>query len=125
MRPNAQLGETMTDKTVRRVELYAAVYKKMSLSRSESAAMVELVLKEITDTLARGETVKLSSFGSFMVRKKSQRIGRNPKTGTLVPILPRRVIAFKPSAILKQQINGRRNSAKKSATELGSSASAR
>ena len=70
---------------------------------------MELVLKEIADTLARGETVKLSSFGSFMVRKKGQRIGRNPKTGTAVPILPRRVIAFKPSAILKQQINGRRN----------------
>ena len=74
--------------------------------------MVELVLKEIADTLARGETVKLSSFGSFMVRKKGQRIGRNPKTGTVVPILPRRVIAFKPSAILKQQINGRRNGTK-------------
>jgi integration host factor subunit alpha len=86
--------------------------------------MVELVLKEITDTLASGRTVKLSSFGSFMVRKKGQRIGRNPKTGTLVPILPRRVIAFKPSAILKQQINGRRNATKKPASGLGSSAPA-
>ena len=53
-----------------------------------------------------GETVKLSSFGSFMVRKKGQRIGRNPKTGTEVPISPRRVMVFKPSAILKQRING-------------------
>ncbi len=62
--------------------------------------------KEITDCLERGETVKLSSFGSFVVRKKGQRIGRNPKTGKEVPISPRRVMVFKPSAILKQRING-------------------
>jgi len=68
-------------------------------------ALVELVLKEITDCLERGETVKLSSFGSFVVRKKGQRIGRNPKTGKEVPISPRRVMVFKPSAILKQRIN--------------------
>ena len=67
--------------------------------------MVELVLEEITDCLERGETVKLSSFGSFVVRKKGQRIGRNPKTGEEVPISPRRVMVFKPSAILKQRIN--------------------
>ena len=64
------------------------------------------MLKEITDCLERGETVKLSSFGSFVVRKKGQRIGRNPKTGKEVPISPRRVMVFKPSAILKQRING-------------------
>jgi integration host factor subunit alpha len=67
--------------------------------------LVELVLKEITDCLERGETVKLSSFGSFVVRNKGQRIGRNPKTGKEVPISPRRVMVFKPSAILKQRIN--------------------
>ena len=61
-----------------------------------SATLVELVLKEITDCLERGETVKLSSFGSFVVRKKGQRIGRNPKTGKEVPISPRRVMVFKP-----------------------------
>ncbi len=66
----------------------------------------ELVLGEITNCLERGETVKLSSFGSFVVRKKGQRIGRNPKTGKEVPISPRRVMVFKPSAILKQRING-------------------
>src|SRR5512143_1216250 len=96
----------MTGKTITRVDLYAAVYKKMNLSRSESSAVVEEVLKEITDTLAKGETVKLASFGSFVLRKKGQRIGRNPKTGTEVPISPRRVMVFKPSAILKQRING-------------------
>ena len=83
-----------------------AVYQKVGLSRTESASLVELVLKEITDCLERGETVKLSSFGSFVVRKKGQRIGRNPKTGKEVPISPRRVMVFKPSAILKQRING-------------------
>ena len=96
----------MTGKTVTRADLCEAVYQKVGLSRTESAALVELVLKEITDCLERGETVKLSSFGSFVVRKKGQRIGRNPKTGKEVPISPRRVMVFKPSAILKQRING-------------------
>ena len=100
---------TGTGKTVTRVDLCEAVYQKVGLSRTESSAFVELVLKEITDCLEKGETVKLSSFGSFMVRKKGQRIGRNPKTGTEVPISPRRVMVFKPSAILKQRINGQRS----------------
>ena len=85
----------MTGKTVTRADLCEAVYQKVGLSRTESATLVELVLKEITDCLERGETVKLSSFGSFVVRKKGQRIGRNPKTGTEVPISPRRVMVFK------------------------------
>ena len=70
---------TGTGKTVTRVDLCEAVYQKVGLSRTESSAFVELVLKEITDCLEKGETVKLSSFGSFMVRKKGQRIGRNPE----------------------------------------------
>lgn len=98
-------GAGMSGKTVTRADLCEVVYQKVGLSRTESAALVELVLKEITDCLERGETVKLSSFGSFVVRKKGQRIGRNPKTGKEVPISPRRVMVFKPSAILKQQIN--------------------
>ena len=98
---------TRTGKTVTRVDLYEAVYQKVGLSRTESSSFVELVLKEITDCLENGETVKLSSFGSFMVRKKGQRIGRNPNTGTKVPISPRRAMVFKPSAILKQRINPR------------------
>ncbi|MBB6309685.1 integration host factor subunit alpha [Xanthobacter tagetidis] len=67
---------------------------------------MELVLREIADCLVRGETVKLSSFGSFVVRDKGERIGRNPKTGEEVPIEPRRVMVFKPSSILKHRING-------------------
>src|SRR6266699_6338430 len=95
----------MAGKTVTRADLCKAIYQKVSLSRTDSAALVELVLMEITDCLERGETVKLSSFGLFLVRKKGQRVGRNPKTGKEVPISPRRVIVFKPSAILKQRIN--------------------
>jgi integration host factor subunit alpha len=94
-----------TSNAVTRVELYEAVYQKVGLSRTESSAFVELVLKEITGCLEKGETVKLSSFGSFMVRKKGRRLGRNPKTGIEVPISPRRVVVFKPSAILKRHIN--------------------
>ena len=95
----------MSGKTVTRSDLCEVVYQKVGLSRTESATLVELVLKEITDCLERGETVKLSSFGSFVVRKKGERVGRNPKTGTEVPISPRRVMVFKPSAILKHRIN--------------------
>jgi integration host factor subunit alpha len=95
----------MGGKTVTRADLCEAVYQKVGLSRTESAELVELVLAEIGDCLERGETVKLSSFGSFVVREKGQRIGRNPKTGEEVPIAPRRVLVFKPSAVLKQRIN--------------------
>src|SRR3979409_2492007 len=100
----------MTEKTVTRADLCEAVYQKIGLSRTESAALVELVLKEINDCLERGETVKLSPSGSFVGRNKGQRSGRNPKTGTEVPISPRRVMGFKPSAILKQRSNGHRHS---------------
>ena len=96
----------MAQKTITRAELSEAVYQKIGLSRTESAALVELVLREISDCIAQGQTVKLSSFGSFVVRDKGQRIGRNPKTGIEVPIEPRRVMVFKPSNILKARING-------------------
>ena len=96
----------MAQKTITRAELSEAVYQKVGLSRTESASLVELVLREISDCIAQGETVKLSSFGSFVVRDKGERIGRNPKTGIEVPIEPRRVMVFKPSNILKARING-------------------
>jgi integration host factor subunit alpha len=101
------VGAGMSGKTITRADLSDAVYQKVGLSRIESARLVELVLKEIADSLERGETVKLSSFGSFVVRKKGQRIGRNPKTGKEVPISPRRVMVFKPSGTLKRRINYR------------------
>jgi integration host factor subunit alpha len=96
----------MAGRTVTRADLSEAVYQKLGLSRTESAALVERVLEEICAGLAKGDTVKLSSFGSFLVRDKGQRIGRNPKTGVEVPIEPRRVMVFKPSNVLKAHING-------------------
>src|SRR3569832_463990 len=96
----------MTGKTVTRADLCEAVYQKVGLSRTESASLVELVLKEITDCLERGVSVLLSLFGLFVVCFFGLRFGRNPKTGKEVPISPRRVMVFKPSAILKQRING-------------------
>jgi integration host factor subunit alpha len=95
----------MTGKTVTRADLCAAVYNKVGLSRAACADLVELVLKEITDCLERGEDVRLSSFGSFEIRKKGQRVGRNPKTGDKFSISSRRVMVFKPSAILRRRIN--------------------
>jgi len=96
----------MAGRTLTRADLSEVVYQKVGLSRTESAALVELVLHEISDCLARGENVKLSSFGSFIVRNKGRRVGRNPKTGEEVPIEPRRVMVFKPSNIMKGRING-------------------
>ncbi|APF37308.1 integration host factor subunit alpha [Chelatococcus daeguensis] len=98
----------MAGRTVTRADLCEAVYQKVGLSRTESASLVEMVLSEICDCLASGETVKLSSFGSFVVRDKGQRVGRNPKTGVEVPIEPRRVMVFKPSNVLRARINGER-----------------
>jgi integration host factor subunit alpha len=96
----------MAGQTVTRADLCEAVYQKIGLSRTESTKLVEAVLDEICDAVARGENVKLSSFGSFVVRDKGERIGRNPKTGVEVPIEPRRVMVFKPSNVMKARING-------------------
>jgi integration host factor subunit alpha len=87
-----------------RADLVEAVYKRVGLSRAESARLVELVFKEITDCLERGESVKLSAFGSFVVRSKGRRTGRNPKTGVAVPIGPRRVVVFKASDVIKKRL---------------------
>lgn len=97
----------MSGQTITRADLSEAVYQEVGLSRNESAALVETVLDEISDALAQGETVKISSFGSFAVRQKGQRIGRNPKTGQEVPILPRRVLVFRASHVLREHINKR------------------
>ena len=95
----------MTDKTVTRAQLSEAVYQEVGLSRNESADLVEAVIREISDSLVRGNSVKISSFGSFLLRKKGGRMGRNPKTGEEVPIEPRRVLVFRPSHVLKERIN--------------------
>jgi integration host factor subunit alpha len=95
----------MSGKTLTRADLAEAVFQKVGLPRNESAEIVELVLREIVSSLERGDSVKLSSFGSFGIRDKGQRVGRNPKTGQEVPITPRRVLVFRASNIMKQRIN--------------------
>jgi integration host factor subunit alpha len=96
----------MSSQTLTRADLSEAVFRAVGLSRNESAQMVEDMLEEVCSALARGEQVKLSSFGTFTVRQKSERRGRNPKTGEEVPIAPRAVLVFRPSHVLKSMING-------------------
>ena len=95
----------MSSGAVTRANLCEVVYSTAGLSRTESSDLLELVLEEICACLVGGEVVKLSSFGTFMVRTKRERIGRNPKTGEVVPIPPRRVLIFRSSAVLKATIN--------------------
>ena len=95
----------MTKSTVTRAQLSEAIYQEVGLSREESANLVASVLDHISDRLSDGEAVKISSFGSFSIREKAQRVGRNPKTGEEVPILPRRVVVFRASHVLKDRIN--------------------
>jgi integration host factor subunit alpha len=94
----------MSDKTLTRLDLSEAVYNEVGLSRNESAQLVESVLQHMSDALVSGETVKISSFGTFSVRSKAARIGRNPKTGDEVPIHPRRVLTFRPSHLMKDRV---------------------
>lgn len=96
----------MTGRTVNRADLCDAVYQAAGLPRHEASTLVEQVLSEIGDAFARGEHVKLSGFGTFTVRDKAQRMGRNPKTGVEVPIEPRRAVTFSASNVLKQHVNG-------------------
>jgi len=110
----------MEGKTVTRAHLSEAVYQEVGLSRNESADLVESILEQIAAALERGEAVKMSSFGSFSVRQKRSRLGRNPKTGEEVPISPRRVLIFRASQVLKARVNEtmrRRN--ERQASEMG------
>ena len=91
--------------TVTRAHLAESIYTQVGLSRNESADLLETVLERMSSALASGESVKISGFGTFSVRQKGRRIGRNPKTGIEVPILPRRVLVFRPSQVLKAHVN--------------------
>ncbi len=93
--------------TVTRAQLAEAIYAQVGLSRNESAALLEAVLDRMSMVLENGQSIKISGFGTFSVRQKGRRVGRNPKTGQEVPILPRRVLVFRPSQVLKARINGR------------------
>jgi integration host factor subunit alpha len=94
----------MTSKTLTRMDLSEAVFREVGLSRNESSQLVERVLEMMSDSLVAGEQVKISSFGTFSVRAKTARVGRNPKTGEEVPISPRRVMTFRPSHLMKDRV---------------------
>lgn len=100
----------MTEKTITRVDLSEAIHEKVGLSRNESAELVESVLKHISDALADGQEVKISSFGTFGIRDKAARIGRNPKTKEEAEIPPRRVLSFRPSQLMKDKVAERSGS---------------
>jgi integration host factor subunit alpha len=91
--------------TITRAHLAEAIYAQVGLSRNESAALLEDVLERVSAALEKGQAVKISAFGSFIVRQKGQRVGRNPKTGVEVPIMPRKVLSFRPSQVLKARLN--------------------
>jgi integration host factor subunit alpha len=92
--------------TVTRAYLAEVIYAQVGLSRNESSDLLEMVLERVARALEAGESVKISGFGTFSVRQKGRRIGRNPKTGVEVPIMPRRVLVFRPSHVLKAEVNG-------------------
>ena len=92
--------------TITRAHIAEMIYTQVGLSRNESADLLEDVLDRIALHLENGESVKISGFGTFSIRQKGRRIGRNPKTGEEVPILPRRVLVFRPSHVLKAHVNG-------------------
>ncbi|MCM8558401.1 integration host factor subunit alpha [Sphingomicrobium sp. GRR-S6-50] len=92
--------------TLTRADLADVVHLKLGLSRAESASLVERVLYHMCNSLSDGQNVKISGFGSFVLRDKGERIGRNPKTGVEVPIAPRRVMTFRASQIMRDKIAG-------------------
>jgi integration host factor subunit alpha len=100
-----QKGAPMTNGTLTRADLTEAIYRSLGISRNDAADFVERILEEMAATLEKGENVKISSFGTFSVRDKKLRMGRNPKTGEEVPITPRRVVTFRASHVLKDEIN--------------------
>ena len=95
----------MSEKTLTRMDLSEAIFREVGLSRNDSAQLVETVLTHMSDALVRGEQVKISSFGTFSIRDKAARVGRNPKTGEEVPIHPRRVLTFRPSHLMKDRVS--------------------
>ena len=93
-------------KTITRVSITEAIYEEIGLSRKDSGDVLDMIIEEIKSELVSGNDVKISSFGTFGLRKKNARVGRNPKTGEEAEITPRTVISFKPSQILRKSVNG-------------------
>ena len=98
-------SKTVNNGTVTRADLAEAVYREIGLSRTESADLVGSVMDHVSSALLKGENVKLAGFGTFLLREKNERVGRNPKTGVEVPITPRRVLVFKPSQVMRERVD--------------------
>lgn len=94
----------MAESTLTRADLTESLHRQVGLSRAESSELVESILGHMTTALANGENVKISGFGSFLIREKGERIGRNPKTGVEVPIAPRKVLTFRASQMMRAAI---------------------
>jgi len=94
----------MAEQTLTRMDLADAIFEEVGLSRNESSEIVDSIINHVSDALVRGENVKISSFGTFNIRDKNARVGRNPKTGEEVPISPRRVLSFRPSQSMKDRV---------------------
>jgi len=94
--------------TLTRADMAEVVNNQVGLSRADSSRMIESILDHMTDALVRGENVKISGFGTFVLRDKTERVGRNPKTGVEVPITPRRVLTFRASQTMRQRVAGGR-----------------
>jgi len=99
-------GSMSSNETLTRAAIADAIHRKLGISRAESLAMVESIVDHVCDALANGENVKISGFGTFLLRDKTERVGRNPKTGVEVPITPRRVLTFRASQMLKDRVAG-------------------
>ncbi len=99
-------GQNIGNTTVTKADIVEKVYDKIGFSKKEASELVEMVFDSLKETLQRGEKVKISGFGNFLVRGKKERVGRNPQTGDQIKISARRVLTFRPSQVLKAMLNG-------------------
>ncbi len=99
-------GQNTSSSTMTKADIIEKVYQKIGFSKKEASELVEMVFDQLKDVLCKGDKVKISGFGNFIVRVKKQRIGRNPQTGDQITISARRVLTFRPSQVLKALLNG-------------------
>lgn len=99
-------GQNLGNSTVTKADLVEKVYQKIGFSKKEASELVDLVFASLKKVLQQGDNVKISGFGNFIVRKKNERVGRNPQTGDQIKISARRVLTFRPSQVLKAMLNG-------------------
>jgi integration host factor subunit alpha len=106
METTAMAGQNLGKSTVTKADIVEKVYQKIGFTKKEASRLVEMVFDSIKVTLEKGEKVKISGFGNFVVRKKKERVGRNPQTGEQIKISARHVLTFRPSQVLKAVLNG-------------------